>query len=327
MHPAIYLSQALVLLLLVVHITAQLFRLTTSNPQVLQDTVTIFTCSAPFRSNPDFQWFVDDVLIQQRNSSHPSVRVSVRRTERDIDSEVLAFSQLEIHGQRLRGGVVRCLVWMGESVVTMSTPYVVTGHYSTLHLSFNSSCDKDNLCVDGNTTCYLSLDTQESKCRCRRGYRYYSSPRAQCKVYYSDIGSPCYRDAECIEHDVNSHCLYGRCACREGYSSSFRINSCVEVVNLTRPCNDRTICAVPHAYCSNGTCRCFPGHEYDGSRCNLVVKVSGGGFRLLVFVTFMAMVVVCIVFVTAMILFNLRSQFVSIPLTPIRNTRRVSGRI
>lgn len=328
MRPLCLLDPASVLLLLFPGTAGHLFRLTTSSPQVLPGAVTVFTCSAPFKTNPSFQWLFDNTFVSRyQQGPNGSIRAGLKQTERVLDSEVLVYSQLEIYGHHRQSGTVRCLVWSGNSVVMLSSPYVVTGDISQLHLPLNSSCDRETLCVDGNSTCYIDLRTQVPRCGCRRGYGYYSSPRAQCKVYYGDIGSPCYADTECVEHDPHSYCLYGRCSCQRGYSSAFKINRCVRVVNLSMPCDSETICLVPHSFCSNRTCRCFPGHAYDGNRCALIVEVSGGGLRLLIFVIFMATSVVSVVCIVSMLLFNLRLfQSVSMPPTPARNARRSSIR-
>ncbi|XP_040359864.1 uncharacterized protein LOC121048063 [Ixodes scapularis] len=262
-------------------IRPQDIRLTTSNPQVLSGVVTKYTCSAPFSADPSFRWYVDNEHVNTTAASALSIQVSGLSVERTLDTEALAYSVLEIRAYQPKTGIVTCSVFIRGTGLTVSSAYVVTSEDDLLHASYNSSCTRDTVCVDGNSSCSVDLRTRVSKCLCKRGYRHYSQLRANCAAHYGGIGSPCSSNQDCLEWDRNAHCHNRRCSCKSPFSNEYRIGKCIKEVSLFGACSGEFMCLVEHSYCANHTCQCFPGRVYDGNKCSLLREGEGLNFKKL----------------------------------------------
>ncbi|CAN7996668.1 unnamed protein product, partial [Ixodes hexagonus] len=287
-------------------------RLTTSNPQVKLGFVTRYTCSAPSSADPSFRWYLDNEHVNATSAAALSLQVSGLRVERALDTEPLAYSVLEINANQPRTGVISCLVSIRDTSLMVSSAYVVTSDDDFLHVSYNSSCTRETLCVDGNSSCYIDLRTQVSKCLCNRGYRHYSQLRAHCAVHYGGIDSSCSSNQDCLEWNRNARCYNHRCACKPSFSSEYRIGKCVKKVNLFGACSGDTMCLVEHSYCANHTCQCFQGRVYDGNKCSLLREGEGLNFKKLLFIGFGTFSAITVLTMVTMAI--IRALFTIIPL-------------
>ncbi|KAH6940083.1 hypothetical protein HPB50_024648 [Hyalomma asiaticum] len=263
--------------------------LTTSNPQAMLGSVIRFTCSAPVSWAANFLWFVDDALVEEDQfSPGRPFRIGLQHGEdRALNTEELAYTVLEIRADRPKVGRVSCLVTangtrgVGQPPVNMSSPYIISSEGGRqLHYSYNTTCGRQRMCVDGNSSCYADLAAQVRRCLCTRGYPFYSAPRGSCLKHYTGLGSHCVTDLDCRD-EPNSVCgSAGRCVCAPSYSGEYRLGQCVREVGLMDSCSVESMCSVEHSHCgANLTCQCYEGRRFDGSKCVPEVRSESVRFR------------------------------------------------
>ncbi|KAH7966974.1 hypothetical protein HPB49_021144 [Dermacentor silvarum] len=260
--------------------------LTTSSPQAMLGSAIRFTCAAPVSWSATFQWYVDDAVVDadQFTPGRP-FRVGLRHGEdRALMPEELAYTVLEARAEQPKVGRVSCLVTPNGTRVKqprmrMSSPYISSDSGRQLHYSHNTTCGRERMCVDGNSSCYADLAAQVRRCLCVRRYPFYSAPRASCLKHYTGLGSHCVNDLDC-RAEPNSVCgSTGRCVCAPSYSGEYKLGECVREVGLMGACSAESMCSVEHSHCSaNLTCQCYQGRRYDGSKC--VTDVRGESLRL-----------------------------------------------